>query len=111
MDRLTGSRQKAGVAFYEEEYGEYRLKIDFLSLAEDRPPNVFLRAIGAKNGHTDFVVEAVVRINRENVKRTAIGSGFSATVRGDEVHMKLGPFENILVMTFPRKMALVAKAS
>lgn len=111
LDRLTGLRQKAGVAFYEEKYGEYRLKVDFLTMLSERPPCIYLRPISAGEDEIEFIAEAVIRTNQSTLTRKPIGEGYASLASNNDIHLKLGPFENVLVVSFDKPLKLIKNTS
>jgi hypothetical protein len=99
MDQKTNTRQKAGVAFYEDKYGEYRLKIDFISAMQDRPSHIYLKAVGSENNKVLYRAEALVKKNSREVARFSVGEGYSSKETYNEIFVNLGPFEKTLVLT------------
>lgn len=105
LDRATGNRTMAGVAFFEEKYNEYRLKIDFLTAINDGPGGFYLRVIGAIEDRVLYRAEAVRKVGGKFAGRFPIGDGYSSPEAGGEVHIQLGPFERTLLLTLNGKTA------
>lgn len=98
LDPTTQKRTQAGVAFYEEGFGEYRLKIDFLSALLEKPGQFYLRSIGTIDNRILFRAEAVVKKNGKYAGRFPIGDGYSSKETDGEIHIAFGPFEKTLVL-------------
>ena len=90
----TGKSLPAGVAFFNENQGDYRLKID--ALPDDKL--VFLKLTGASDGAIHYRVETVVKRAGQATHRTQIGSGYSKSDSGLPVFMDIGPFSKVLMM-------------
>lgn len=83
----------AGVAFYEEKYGEYRLKIDV------HPNTVyFLRPISSQEKNVLYRVEVVIHREGQAVQRRMIGEGCSSPSTNGNIYIELGPYSKILIM-------------
>lgn len=89
----TGRKHPAGVAFFNEEQGDYRLKIDIMP--EDK--TLYLKAISSTDDITYYRVEAAVRKAGRVVHRAEIGSGY-AKKEDLTVYMDIGPFARTLVL-------------
>ena len=84
MDTQTGEKFHAGVAFYIEEFGEYRLILD-------APRTVlYLRPVTSSAGRISFVVHAPVEVNGRFSHRVEVGSGYSSDETNQDIYMKLG---------------------
>jgi hypothetical protein len=93
FDAKDGSRKPAGVAFFDDEFGDYRFKLDFF------PDNqYYLRCLGGDNVTTRYRLE-VVHKNKDGkfLRRVPVGEGY-ANVLG-EVHIRPFPFDRELVLT------------
>lgn len=100
MDRNRQTRLPAGVAFYEEGYGEYRLKIDFLqALQEAQDLKFYLKSVGASDDRILFRAEAAVKKNGKFAGRYPVGEGYSSKATDGEIFIDFGPFEKALVLT------------
>jgi hypothetical protein len=87
----TGRRVPAGVAFYNQQQGDYRLKLDVMP--EEKM--LYLKASSASDNRTRFRVESAVKRGGQVTHRAEIGSGVS---KDDEIHMDIGPFSRLLVL-------------
>jgi hypothetical protein len=90
----TGRKQPAGVAFFNETQGDYRLKIDVMP--EDK--TVYLKATSMNDGVVQYRVETVVRKQGRAAHRTQIGTGHSKANDGYPIYMDIGPFSRGLVL-------------
>lgn len=90
----SGQRYPAGVAFYNEPQGDYRLKVDMF--AEDKV--YYLKPVGTAEGLIQFRVEAALRKNGVVYHRTEVGIGHASAEAGFPVYMDVGPFSRALVM-------------
>lgn len=94
IDKETGQRFPAGVAFYHEDKGEYRLKVD--AMADDKM--VFLKPVMSENNEIKYQVEVVIKKNGKFLRHSPIGIGHSSTQTGRYIFMDLGPFSRSLVL-------------
>ncbi len=94
IDKETGKQFPAGVAFYHEEKGDYRLKID--AMPDDKL--VYLKPTDAKEKDVKYRVDVVLRKNGEFSRKSLIGTGYSGTNTGKFIFMDLGPFSRSLVL-------------
>jgi hypothetical protein len=88
----SGRRHPAGVAFFNESKGDYRLKVD--ALPGDK--GFYLKPISMTDGVINFRVEAVVRGSPQT--RVEIGVGHASVDTGYPVFMDIGPYCRTLVM-------------
>lgn len=103
MDRQTSKRLPAGVAFYEEKFSEYRLKIDFFQAIQGKQDHqFFLKPIGSTGDRLLFRVETVIKKDGKYAGRYPIGEGYASKETDGEVFIDLGPFEKNLVLTLSR---------
>ena len=85
-DPQSQKMRDAGVAFYNEEYGEYLLKID-----EDQGKQLFLKAIHQDAEKTHYRMEMVIkRKNGKFLKRQEVGEGFCGAKTNGDVHIRYG---------------------
>ena len=98
-DQYTEKRHYAGVAFYEEAYGEYRLKIDFLQGAFEGARPIYLRALGSQEERVLYRAEVAVKKNGKYAGRFPVGEGFSSKDTEGDIIIDLGPFERKLVLS------------
>lgn len=97
-DESTQKQISAGVAFFQEEYGEYRLKVDVMQGAQ-----IFLRPVKNNNGSTFYRVELAIKKNDKFSHRSAIGSGISSERTQNDVEMEIGPYTKKLVLRVNQK--------
>lgn len=90
----TGKKLPAGVAFYNEQQSDFRLKID--ALPDDKL--IFLRPTGTADGSCQYRVETVVKKNGKSAHRATIGTGYSRSQTGMPVVMDIGPYNKALLM-------------
>ena len=92
LNPQSGKRHNAGVAFFSDEFSEFRLKLDCF------PQNQFyLKAIGAQDQRVEYRAEIVQKRQGKFVGRRPVGIGYS-NQEGSEVHIELRPFTNLLVL-------------
>jgi hypothetical protein len=88
VDSQTGETFHAGVAFFNEEFGEYRLVLD-------APRTVlYLRPREVKNGQTFYSVLSVIENNGKFSHRVEVGHGYSGGEPNNHIFMKLGRYSN-----------------
>ena len=87
-------RHPAGVAFYNEPQGDYRLKVDVFP--EDKV--IYLKPTSMTIGLIHFRVEAAVRKNGVVLHRSEIGVGHASVDSGYPIYMDVGPYERTLVL-------------
>lgn len=86
MDPQTGEKYNAGVAFYIDEFGEYRLVLD-------APRTVlYLRPVGAEADRINYVVHAPIDVNGKFSHRVEVGNGYSSTDTNNHIFMKIGRY-------------------
>lgn len=93
----TGRKHPAGVAFFNEEQGDYRLKIDVMP--EDK--TLFLKAVSMSDNVTYYRIEAAVKKAGRVVHRSEVGSGY-AKKEDSSIYMDIGPFSRTLVLELQR---------
>ena len=89
----TGRKHPAGVAFFNEEQGDYRLKIDVMP--DDK--TLFLKAVSSNDDVTYYRIEAAVKKAGRVVHRAEVGSGY-AKKEESTIYMDIGPFSRTLVL-------------
>ena len=89
----TGKRHGAGVAFYSEQYDEYRLKIDCFPESQ-----FYLKTIGLHANQVDYRAEIVNKRSGKFAGRRSIGTGYLNKETQNEIHIELGPFSNKLIL-------------
>ncbi|MBX9765892.1 MAG: hypothetical protein K2X47_01355, partial [Bdellovibrionales bacterium] len=96
MDPQTGEKFHAGVAFFIEEFGEYRMVLD-------APRTVlYLRPKDATDGEVSYVVHAPIDINGKFSHRVEVGHGYSAAETNNHVYMRIGRY-------LPQRLVLEAE--
>lgn len=90
----TGRKHPAGVAFFNESQGDYRLKID--TMPDDKM--IFLKVSSMTEGMVHYRVEAAVKKNGKVSHRAEIGSGRAPTNDGYPITMDIGPFSRNLIL-------------
>lgn len=94
IDKESGQRFPAGAAFFHEDKGEYRLKIDAMS--DDKL--ILLRPAKSENDEIKYRVEVVLKKNGKFLRCSPIGMGHSGPQTGRYIFMDLGPFSRSLVL-------------
>lgn len=89
----TGRKHPAGVAFFNTEQGDYRLKVDVMP--EDK--TLFLKAVSSSTDTTYYRIEAAVKKAGRVVHRAEVGSGY-AKKDDSTIYMDIGPFSRMLVL-------------
>lgn len=103
LDPATGKRYKAGVAFYEEGYGDYHLKID--RMVRNRfDDQYYLRASGGDETKVRYVMEKVIKDPVGNFKKKLeqCEAYFDPSTQ-DELIMTVPPFYMKLVVPINEK--------
>lgn len=99
LERDTGKRHPAGVAFYRDIEGEYLLKIDFLKVLQEKEgTSLRLRPIGNVDDRLLFRAESVIR-NGSKPERFVVGEGYTDQSTEGDIHIELGPFDRKLVLS------------
>lgn len=93
LDSKTGKNLPAGVAFHDEKFGEYRLKIDVLPEVQ-----YYLRPISTEGESVYFRVEVVIKRDGKFHQRKSVGEGWSNKETKGDVFITLGPYCKYLVM-------------
>ena len=96
MNPITGKRLAAGKAFYDEKFGEYRLKIDEAS--EEK--QYYLKPIGMVDNEVKYRLEQVIKKNGKFHHREEKGDGYSSETTAGEVYMDFGSSMKVLVLSF-----------
>lgn len=89
----TGRRHPAGVAFFNEDQGDYRLKVDILP--EEK--TLYLKAVSSSEDTTYYRIEATVKKAGRVAHRAEVGSGY-AKKDDSTIYMSVGPFSRTLVL-------------
>lgn len=86
LDPRDQKIRDAGVAFYNDEYAEYFLKID-----EDQGKLFYLKPIGSNGSKTNYRMELVLKRNDGTFnKRQCVGDGYSSQTTEGNVHIQYG---------------------
>ena len=91
-------RTHAGVAFYNERFGEYRLKLDVLG----NERQLYCKIIGSADGFIRYRMELVKRKDGIFWRRQRVGEGYSNIKEvGADVYIEIPPYDagHFLVMT------------
>ena len=89
----TGRKHPAGVAFYNEDQGDYRLKIDVMP--EDKV--LYLKMVSVSDDVTYYRVEVAVKKSGRAAHRAEVGSGY-AKQADSTIFIDIGPFSRTLVL-------------
>lgn len=88
IETKTGEKFHAGVAFFIDEYGEYRLILD-------APRTVlYLKPHKAQADEVSYLVFAPIEVNGKVTHRVEVGSGYSSNETDNNIYMKLGRYAN-----------------
>lgn len=91
----TGKKQPAGMAFYNEEQGDFRLKIDVFP--EEKL--IYLKTTSVDEQKAHYRIEAAVRRQgQRSMHRSEIGSGYALVGEGFPIYMDIGPYTRQLVL-------------
>lgn len=90
----TGKRHPAGVAFFNEPQGDYRLKIDVMP--DDKL--LYLKVSSMHESVIQYRVEAAVKKLGRVVQRVEVGTGHSNVNEGYPIYMDIGPYSRTLVL-------------
>ena len=94
-NNYTQKLNNAGVAFYDERFGEYKLNIDMWPGVE-----YILRPVGHENDKTIYRGEVTVRKNGKYFKRMPVAEGFSDESTEGYIHVQFWNLEKPLFLTF-----------
>lgn len=83
----------AGVAFHDEQFGEYRLKIDMHPEGQ-----YYLRPLNSTDDLVNYRVEVVIKKNGKFHQRKLVGMGLSGDKTNGDVIMNLGPYTKKLIL-------------
>ena len=96
MNPVTGKRLRAGKAFYDEKFAEYRLKID--EACEDK--QYYLKPVGLVNDELKYRLEQVIKKNGKFHHREEKGDGYSSDATDGEVFVDFASSMKVLVLSF-----------
>ena len=94
FDTDEKSYDPAGVAFYDEKFGEYRLKIDITP-----ETCYYLKPITGNEKETTYRIEVVIKSNGKFKFRRPVGKGYNDATKSNDVVIQLGPYSKLLVMS------------
>lgn len=83
----------AGVAFYDDKFGEYRLKLDVHPETQ-----YYLKPTGFQNEKVLYRAEVVIKKDGKFHQRKVIGEGYSSEQTNNDIHIDFGPYSKTLVM-------------
>ena len=92
-DKEEKQYYSAGVAFYDDKFGEYRLKIDM-----HPETTYYLRPVNVNDSQTYYRVEVVIKKNGRFKCRRMVGEGYSNKLTNDDIFIQLGPYKKFLVL-------------
>jgi hypothetical protein len=90
----TGKRYHAGVAAYDEERGDYRLKIDLFCGSM----HLFAKPVSVTEGLITYRIEALVKDENGALHRADVGEGHASSLECYPIFIDLGPFERTLLL-------------
>lgn len=93
FDKNTNKNLPAGVAFYDEKFSEYRLKLDI-----HPDTQYYLKPTGSQSKDVLYRAEVVIKKDGKFHQRKVIGEGFSSKQTKGDVYVDFGPYSKILVM-------------
>ncbi len=94
MDPQTGEKYHAGVAFFEDRFGEYRMILD-------APRTIlYLRPQSSENDKIAYTVHAPIEKNGKFAARVLVGNGYSDEGTNGQVYMKIGRY-------LPQRLVLI----
>ena len=93
MDPTTGKNMPAGVAFHDDKYGEFRLKIDALADTQ-----YFLRPITTQDNQIYYRVEVVLKKEGKFYQRRSVGEGWKTPETNGDVFINIGPYSKFLIL-------------
>lgn len=89
-----GKKHPAGVAFFNEAQGDYRLKID--TMPDEKL--IYLKVSSLHDGVIHYRVEAAMKKQGRVVGRAEIGVGYAKADEGYPISMDIGPFTRTLLL-------------
>lgn len=90
----TNLRTYAGVAFYDDRFGEFRLRANVF----DEGKQLYCRAIQSENEKVAYRVEIVKKKNGKFWKREKAGEGLLSKETNGEIHLQVPPYESKLIL-------------
>ena len=92
LDSKRGMRKPAGVAFFDSEFGDYRLKLDFFPETQ-----YYLRSMGG-DGVTNRYRLEVVHKNKEGKFQRRVPVGEGCSLASGDIRIEPFPFEKELIL-------------
>ncbi len=97
LNEQTRKSQHAGVAYYNEEQGDYYLYLSYLP--HDKRYRYTLRPFETLNDVTLYRVERTEKVANKNVvRRKKVGDAISSKKTNGDIYIDLGPHSKILVL-------------
>jgi len=93
FDTETKKNMSAGVAFYDEKFGEYRLKIDVYPETQ-----YYAKAISLQSDLALYRMEVVIKKDGKFYQRKTVGEGHSSPNTNGDIFFDFGPHKKLLVM-------------
>lgn len=93
FDKNTKRNIPAGVAFYDEKFAEYRLKLDI-----HPDTQYYLKATGSQGEEVQFRAEVVIKKDGKFHQRKVVGEGVASKNTNGDVYVDFGPYSKTLVM-------------
>jgi hypothetical protein len=95
MNPKTGAKYHAGIAFYDEEHGEYRAILD-------GPRTVFyLKPVESSSEETKYRVLAPIMIKGKFSHKVEMGNGYSNPSTDGQIFMTIGRYEPMKLVLVP----------
>lgn len=92
-DEKTNRNLPAGVAFYDEQFSEYRLKLDI-----HPDTQYYLKPTGVQDESVSYRAEVVIKKDGKFHQRKVIGQGTSSKETSGDIFIEFGPYSKILVL-------------
>lgn len=101
LDPQTGATFHAGVAFYDDSFGEYRLVLD-------GPRTVFnLKPVGSNDNEVKYKVYSPILVNGKFSHKVEMGYGYSNKSTNGDIIITIGRYAS-MKLVLPKCEALVA---
>lgn len=95
LSKSRNKRMPAGVAFYDEQFGEFRFRLDFFPNTD-----LYLKATAYTDAGTRYRLEIVKKgSNGKFLRRLPVGSAYES--ENGETIIEAFPFERSLVLVSP----------
>jgi hypothetical protein len=92
-DQKANKNLPAGVAFYDEQFAEYRLKLDM-----HPDTQYYLKPTGAQGESVHYRAEVVIKKDGKFHQRKVIGEGQSSKETNGDIFVEFGPYSKLLVL-------------